>query len=121
MHPSAGFPGEQIHDVIRTLNDLLHQKRSTPDSAVLLPATVDQDTPSPSLPSEVIDEEFAFITASAEEDNIPGPAEYRTLLVMEDRHPPTYSSAAGQREAYQDEFESLFARASSERSEPPRC
>ncbi|MFT4464384.1 MAG: toxin glutamine deamidase domain-containing protein [Sodalis sp. (in: enterobacteria)] len=104
MHLSEAFPGEQINDVIRTLNDLLHQKRFTTDNAALPPATVDQNSPSPSSTSEVPDKEFSLITVSAEKDNILDSAEYRTLIVTEGRHPPTYSPAEGQREAYKNKL-----------------
>lgn len=108
MNPKKDLSGEPISDVIGKLNNLLHQKRLTTDNVALQQATVDQNSPSPSLTSEVTDEEFSLITASAEEDNLPAQAEYRTLVVTQGRHPPTYSSAAGQREAYKDELSSYL-------------
>lgn len=103
-HSSEALPGRQIHDVVRTLNELLYRKRSITDNAERLPATVERNSPLPSLASEASDEEFSIITDSTEEDNIPGPAEYRTLIVTDGLRPPTYSPAAGQREAYKNEL-----------------
>ncbi|MBT9431471.1 hypothetical protein JZM24_03580 [Candidatus Sodalis endolongispinus] len=104
MNPGKDIYGEPITDVISKLNELLHLKRLTTDNVALQQSTVEQNSPSPSLTSEVTEEEFSLITASAEEDDLPGPEEYRTLIVTEGCHPPTYSPAAGQREAYRDEL-----------------